>query len=96
MPSLTIRDLSEETMDRLRALSARERRSLNKEILVVMEDGLRAHVSSLERASAPGPAPDVQLALWRRLAGQWQDKRTTPEIVEDIRRHRTAGREVRL
>ena len=96
MASMTVRDIPGEMLDRIRVLSERERRSVNKQFLVIVEDGLRARTAALERGRAAGPTPDLQLALWRDIAGKWEDKRSTKEIVADIRRHRTVGREVRL
>ena len=96
MASLTLRDIPGEMLDRIRALSERERRSLNKQFLVIAEDGLKTHTAALDRGRECGPSPSLQLALWRDIAGKWEDERSTDEIVADIRRHRTAGREVRL
>lgn len=96
MPSLTVRDIPDTLLDRLRALSARERRSLNSEILVVMEAGLRKHTAE-GAPSRPEPVVrNVQLALWKKLAGKWEDERKTAEIIADIREARTPGREVSL
>ena len=96
MASLTVRDIPGEILDKIKVLSERERRSLNKQFLVIVEDGLRTHTAALERGRDSGPSPSLQLALWGDIAGKWEDDRSTGEIVSDIRRHRTAGREVRL
>jgi hypothetical protein len=96
MASLTVRDIPGEMLDKIRLLSERERRSLNKEFLVIVEDGLKTHTAALERGRESGPAPSLQVALWRDIAGKWEDERTTDEIVADIRANRTVGREVRL
>lgn len=96
MASLTVRDIPGEMLDKIKILSARERRSLNKQFLVIVEDGLKTRTTALERGRDPGPTPSLQVALWRDIAGKWEDERATDEIVADIRRHRTVGREVRL
>ena len=96
MASMTVRDIPGEMLDRIRVLSERERRSVNKQFLVIVEDGLRAHTAALERNRESGPTPSLQVALWRDMAGKWEDERSTAEVVADIRRHRTVGREVRL
>ena len=96
MATLTIRDIPEDVLDRIRMLSERERRSLNKEFLVVVEDGLRTHSTELDRSRDAGVSPHLQAALWRDIAGKWEDERTTAEIVADLRRARTPGREVSL
>ncbi len=97
MSSLTVRDIPEDVLETLRALSSRERRSLNSEILVVLEEGVRSHLAG--RPAAPGferVPRDIQLALWKELAGTWEDERDTAEIVADIRRARSMGRKVSL
>ena len=40
MKSITVRNIPDELLDRLRTLSVIEKRSLNNEILVVLEKGL--------------------------------------------------------
>lgn len=97
MASLTLRDVPDDVLKKMRILSERERRSLNKEFLVIVEEGLEAHLSG-----APGRTPDdaippeTQAALWDGLAGRWKDSRSTRQIVNDLRRSRTQGREVQL
>lgn len=97
MASLTLRDIPDEVMDTMKVLSKRERRSLNKEFIVVVERGLR---SSLEDAGHMATRPHIprnlQDDLWKDLCGKWEDTRSTNEIVADIREQRTLGREVRL
>jgi hypothetical protein len=97
MAALTIRGIPDGVVDRIRALSERERRSLNKEFLVIVEEGLQAHEqeNGWDRVEPRIPR-DLQLALWEELAGSWQDRRPTSEIIADIRSSRTLGREVRL
>jgi hypothetical protein len=63
---------------------------------VIVEEGLRTHTTALERNREPGPTAGLQVALWQDIAGKWEDDRTAAEIVTDIRRNRTPGREVRL
>lgn len=93
MASLTLRNIPADLMDGLRVLSERERRSLNNEVLVVLEAGLAAKAERLE-ASPLGA--QLQADLWLDLCGIWQDERSADEIIEDIRAHRTLGREVNL
>jgi hypothetical protein len=96
MASLTLRDIPDEVMDTIKVLSKRERRSLNKEFIVVVERGVR----SLEDAGRMGSRNyiprNLQDDLWKDLCGKWEDTRSTNEIVADIRDQRTLGREVSL
>jgi hypothetical protein len=96
MASLTVRDIPGDVLAKIKVLSERERRSLNKQFLVIVEDGLKTHTAALARGRESGPSPSLQLALWRNLAGAWEDERSTAEIIADLRRQRTVGREVRL
>ena len=96
MASMTVRDIPGEMLDKIRVLSERERRSLNKQFLVIVEDGLKTHTAALERGRESGPTSSLQVALWRDIVGKWEDERTTDEIIANIRRSRTVGREVRL
>lgn len=95
MPSLTVRKIPAAVMDRIRALSTVDRRSLNSEVLVLLERGLE---SDRPEAGRPGTVPDAatQLGLWRHLCGAWQDERSGAEIAADIRVQRTPGRAVEL
>lgn len=96
MSSMTVRDIPEDVLETLRALSSRERRSLNSEILVVLEEGVRSHLAGKPAAGLERVPRDIQLALWKELAGTWEDERDTAEIVADIRRARSMGRKVAL
>ncbi len=96
MASLTVRDIPGDILARIKLLSERERRSLNKQFLVIVEAGLMTHTAALERDPQSGPSASLQVALWRDIAGKWEDERSTAEIVADIRGSRTLGREVRL
>jgi len=93
MPSLTIRNITETTLEELRILSRRERRSMNNELLLVLEEGLSMKGESLERDPVN---PELQSELWAGLCGRWQDERDTDAIIADIRGHRSEGREVSL
>jgi plasmid stability protein len=93
MASLTLRNIPEHLLESLRVLSERDRRSLNNEVLVVLEEGL---ASKAERLEAAPLGSELQADLWLALCGLWQDERSADEIIEDIRARRTPGREVDL
>jgi plasmid stability protein len=97
MASLTLRDIPDEVMDTIKVLSKRERRSLNKEFIVVVERGLRSSLEDVGHMAAKQHIPrNLQDDLWKDLCGKWEDARSAKEIVSDIREQRTLGREVRL
>lgn len=93
MASLTLRNIPDYLLSGIRILSERERRSLNNEMLVVLEEGF---ASKAERAEASPLGPELQADLWLELCGAWEDDRSTEEIIADIRDHRSAGRTVNL
>ena len=95
MATLTVRNIPSGVMERIRALSVVDRRSVNGEILVLLERGLEGERPEEGRR---GIAPDAstQLELWRHLCGRWEDERSGAEIAADIRAHRTSGRAVAL
>jgi len=89
MPSITLKDVPEDVLVRLRRAAARARRSMNQEALVLIEGGLTAGESDEERAQR-------QLEAWRRIAGTWRSAETFEEEIEAIYSARTAGRDVDL
>ncbi len=88
MASLTLKEIPPDLLDRLRALAARERRSLAQQILVLVESGLA-------RAEPVEPRAAAQIAAWRTLAGTWVSDRPFADEVADLRDARTGGRDVR-
>lgn len=97
MKSITLRKVPENVTERIREFSERERRSINSEFLVIIEEGLEAHSAELDNTVPRAHiSRAAQIAAWKDLAGKWKDKRPATEIVEDIRHARTAGREVKL
>lgn len=82
MASLTVRNIPEHLLSSLRVLSERERRSLNNELLVVLEEGL---ATKAERIEAEPLGPELQADIWLDLCGKWQDERSAEETIEDIR-----------
>jgi len=96
MANLTIRNIPDSILDRIRTLSAIERRSMNSEVLVLLEQAVRSYRSSTEQPTRPGPSPDAQSDIWERLVGKWEDERSAEEIIDDIYSSRTPGRSVDL
>ena len=94
MPSITIRGLDEQVLERIRSLARVERRSMNGELLVLIDRALEFdHGAPSQRAAVP---KETQLRIWRSIAGWWEDDRSTERIIADIHEHRTLGREVNL
>ncbi|MCF6097147.1 Arc family DNA-binding protein [Thermovorax subterraneus] len=93
MASLTIRNIPASLLERLRRLSEAERRSLNNEIIVILEKSLKKYPPDYDKNVI---SVEAQVELWNKLAGEWDDSRSSDEIINDILSHRTAGRGVKL
>jgi plasmid stability protein len=85
MPTLTIRDLPAEVLERLRRRAAEERRSLNQEAIHLLDFALKA-----ERFS-----PAAQVEAWLRL-GRWRSSKSARREIAEIYAARTMGRPVKL
>ncbi len=88
--NLTIRNIPEYIIKKIKTLSEIEKRSLNSEILILLEKGLLKESSLTENRFINN---ETQTRIWNKLSGEWKDKRNTDEIIEDIYSSRSAGRE---
>ncbi|MFW5771185.1 MAG: FitA-like ribbon-helix-helix domain-containing protein [Spirochaetota bacterium] len=93
MPSLTIRNIPENVMKKIRMRSEIEKRSLNSEILLIIENGLEQRTMS--RSKKP-VSRETRTRLWKRISGKWEDDRKTEEIIDDIYKSRSKGRDFSL
>jgi len=89
VPSITLKDVPEALLLRLRAAAAHERRSLNQQALVLLEGGLVASETAEERAHR-------QVQAWRALAGAWVSDREFDAEIAEVYAARTPGRDVDL
>ena len=94
MPSLTIKDIPLKLLRRVRARAARERRSMNGEIILLLDEALagrqeRVRESVKERAFA-------QAEAWARLAGRWRSGASATQEIAAIYAARSRGRPVSL
>ena len=94
MASITIRDIPDSVLDKIRIRSKRNRRSMNSELITLLENALEEADRGERGRSAI--SPETQIELWRMLGGKWLDSRTTEEIIDDIYSRRTEGRDVDL
>ena len=88
--NLTIRNIPDYIIRKIKTLSEIEKRSLNSEILILLESGLQKESSLTGNRSINN---ETQARIWNKLSGEWKDKRSTDEIIEDIYSNRSAGRE---
>jgi plasmid stability protein len=91
MPSITLKNLSDELLDELRKAAERDRRSLTQEIIHLLETALRARPKTVE-----APDAKAQVAAWRKLAGKWESDVDARAETTRITKARSPGREVDL
>ena len=93
MPSLTLKNIPDDLMDRLRQAARAERRSLIQQAFHLIDGGLAEWEGSV--GIPPAPVAE-QVRRWRELAGQWQSSEDFDAEIDAIRASRTEGREVDL
>ena len=94
MASITVRNIPDSILQKIRALSQIERRSINNEIITILEKGLMDQTEY--QNATPILSKESQIDIWNSISGKWEDKRKTKEIVADIYSNRTAGRDISL
>lgn len=95
MASITVRNIPDEIFEKIKTLSSIDRRSLNNEILVILERGTFTEYEE-KMQKRKYLSKSTQIEIWQRLLGTWEDTRSTKDIIEDIYSHRTTGREINL
>ena len=93
--NITVRNIPEEIISKIRTLSQMEKRSLNNEILLLLERGVQEEVKFFSK-NKKSISKETQLSIWKKLSNEWDDERSTQEIIDDIYNNRTLGREVNL
>ncbi len=94
MASITIKDIPDPLLTRLRERAATEKRSMNKEIIHLLDLSLsaqRTHPIAHRRTLAA-----TQAEAWSRLGGRWISDIPVEDEVADIYSARSSGREIAL
>lgn len=94
MSSLTIKNIPDDLLERLRAKAANDRRSLTKEVIHLLETALAT--GSADADQALRAKAESQVAAWRELAGRWKSDLDPAEETHGIYEKRTSGRQVDL
>ena len=96
MSSLTLKNVPDELLEQLRSRAREQRRSLNSEAIILLEQALAPDARAMP-ASLEATERAVQLAAWERLGGRWPGGDAALDaLVADIYVARTEGREVDL
>ncbi|MEM1206296.1 MAG: hypothetical protein AAGN66_23895 [Acidobacteriota bacterium] len=88
MASLTLKNIPDDLLARLRAQAGEDRRSLNQQAIYLLERAL----------GEPDPAAEArrQVDLWGDLAGTWESDLSVREEIDSLYRSRSRGRDVEL
>ena len=90
MTSLTLKNVPDRLMKALRRAAEGDRRSLNQEVMHLLEEALGKRAETVtSRAKA-----QAQIEAWRKLAGKWQSDLSPEEEGRQLMDARTGGREV--
>jgi hypothetical protein len=95
MANITVRNIPDSIFDKLKLLSEIDRRSLNNEILIAIEGGVKEMERKASRIDS-GITPEMQAALWNDFAGKWKDPKSKGKQIKEIYDARTLGRDVSL
>ncbi len=96
MANITVRNIPEDVFSKIKKLSTLERRSINNEILIVLESGLANKTENNFKVMNESIPQKLQIRIWDDLSGKWEDTRTTEQIKGDIINSRTLGRDISL
>lgn len=96
MSNLTIRGIPSDVLEQIRILSKIKKRSLNSEILLLIEKGLEYYTSENTGSNNNFISKETQVEIWSNLSNKWEDTRETENIIADIYTKRTEGREIEL
>lgn len=89
MASITLKNIPDELLDRLRARAQRERRSLTQQAVYLLEGALHDEPATEDEVAA-------QVNAWRALAGRWLSTEDAAAEISAVYDARTAGRDVDL
>jgi plasmid stability protein len=95
MANITVRNIPDDIFKTIKTMSVLEKRSVNNEILIILEKGISKEIEDIHSAKRK-ISKKAQVQLWHVLAGRWEDNRSTDEIIKDIYSKRSMGRKVIL
>ena len=94
MASITIKGIPDRLLSRLRERAATEGRSMNKEIIRLLDLSLSAHRT--HPAEQRRTLAVTQAEAWSRLGGRWISDVPVEDEVGGIYSARSGGREIEL
>jgi len=95
MANITIRNIPASVFEKIKLLSELDRRSINSEIVLAIEEGTRELEKKFPK-SRHHISVETQTALWSDLCGKWKDSKSKELAIREIYSTRSLGREVSL
>ena len=95
MPSITIKDIPDKLLDRLRRRAQEDKRSINREAIHLLDQALAGKPADQDVGGKIREV-EIQIQAWRKLAGLWDSDLDTADEIERIYATRTRGRRVDL
>ena len=92
--SITIKNIPDRLLAQLRERAAMENRSMNREIIRLLDMCLSA--DGIRRPEHRRTLADEQAEVWSRLGGRWISDVPIEDEVAEIYAARSAGREIEL
>ena len=77
MAAISLKNLPDTLVERIRARAVADRRSMTQEVVYLLEQALSDPAHTLATRQQQEAA--LQVEAWSRLAGQWQSDRTSSE-----------------
>lgn len=99
MVNLTLRNIPEELLKKVRIFAARERRSLNSEMLMIVEEGVNHRISE-GTANAGGQNNSATMSglardkLWTELCGSWQGSESIQDLIAAVYVQRSGDKQI--
>ena len=89
--NITVRNIPDDIVKVIKKRAKKNRRSLNSEIVVLLEKAIDDLTPEEEAVIAKR-----QMKALSKFIGKWEDDRSTEEIIKDIYESRTIGRDIIL
>jgi len=96
MTSLTVRNIPDDVIDKIKTLAVAERRSINNEMVLLIEKGLENHIKISASKDEKMVSKETQLYVWKDISKNWIDNRSSKEMIKDIYSTRSIGRDIEL
>lgn len=93
MVNLTVRNIPETLLQHVRFYAVGSRRSVNSELLLILEEGLAARTRESLGDRAASFSSGSRDILWQELCGAWTDEEAIEEAITAVYRVRNGGAE---